>query len=77
MTNIVGYLKSACQYGGGGSSSGMGNNNFNMQQDSIAQRKVSALMSIRDYLCNNNQVNLKGNKPFIFFAEKKPVKGSR
>ena len=61
MTNIVGYLKSACQYGGGGgSSSGSSYNNFNNQQEIMAQRKVSALMSVRDYLCNNNQVNLKG-----------------
>lgn len=47
-------MKSACQYSSSGST-------FNNQQEMVAQRKVAALMSIRDYLCNNNQVALKGN----------------
>ena len=58
MQNIIGYLKSACQFSTSGSSlSSVGATSLT---EMVAQKKLSALNAVKDYLCSNNQVNLKG-----------------
>lgn len=57
MQNVVGYLKSACQYGPTSSGSGGAS-----PTEMVAQKKLAALSAVKDYLCNNNQVNLKGKQ---------------
>ena len=52
MQNIIGYLKSACQY----STSGTVNNPTEL----VAIKKLAAMSSVKDYLCQNSQVYLKG-----------------
>ena len=50
MQNIVGYLKSACQYT---------TPNENPGQEVTALLKLRAMASVKDYLCQNDEVNLK------------------
>ena len=52
MQNIIGYLKSACQY----STSG----NVNNPTELVAIKKLAAMSSVKDYLCQISQVYLKG-----------------
>lgn len=53
MQNIIGYLKSACQYSTSGN---VGNN----PSELVAIKKLAAMSSVKDYLCQNSQVYLKG-----------------
>ena len=52
MQNIIGYLKQACQYSTGG--------NVQDPKELVAVKKLAAMSSVKDYVCQNNQVYLKG-----------------
>ncbi|KAK4004733.1 hypothetical protein OUZ56_006458 [Daphnia magna] len=57
MQNIVGYLKSACQFSI--SASSISSTSSTSQTELVAQKKLGAMNAAKEYLCSNNQVNLK------------------
>lgn len=63
MQNIVGYLKSACQFSI--SASSISSTSSTSQTELVAQKKLGAMNAAKEYLCSNNQVNLKGRKNCI------------
>ena len=63
MQNAVGYLKAVCQYSASN----------NSPNEIAAQLKLRAMSVSRDYLCNNDAVNLKGNEtPTPLFRSHNP-----
>jgi hypothetical protein len=64
MQNIVGYLKSACQFSISGSS--ISSTSSTSTTELVAQKKLGAMNAAKEYLCSNNQVNLKGRNLYSF-----------
>lgn len=53
LQNLIGYLRVSCQYATQSSP--------NLNQDDVtAQFKLRAMYAAKDYICSNNEINLKG-----------------
>jgi hypothetical protein len=70
MQNIVGYLKSACQFSL--SASSISSTGSTSSTELAAQKKLGAMNAAKDYLCSNNQVNLKGRNLYSFRVTQGP-----